>query len=257
MYGKLKKTIKEMSEEFERHFPNAMVLPAIGNNDTQFHYQPEIGPLKEDYYDFLVDEFFNNHTANRKLPNLPQIEKTMHQGGWYRVDIAPELTMLTLNTLYFNDYRYGDDADFKAGCQEQLKWLEAQLQESHIPGHKFILNSHIYETASFKHYAYPDWKEDENQKKFFELLKTYRHKIAFEVAGHDHKADFRFHTVDGNKEDFFLNKILFPSITPNASSQPAFSTFQYDTEEKTFENLEITYLRLTETNNLPKETPIT
>ena len=77
------------------------------------------------------------------------------------------------------------------------------------------------------------------------------------MAGHDHKADFRFHTVDDNKQDFFLNKILFPSLTPNASSQPAFSTFQFDTDAMTFENLEITYLRLTETHNLPRETPIT
>ena len=78
--------------------------------------------------------------------------------------------------------------------------------------------SHIYETASFNKTPYPHWKEDKNQKRFFGLMRKYKEKIEFEASGHDHRADFRFHALSEDKSDFFLNKIIFPSITPNAST---------------------------------------
>ena len=40
----------------------------------------------------------------------------------------------------------------------------------------------------------------------------------------------------------FLNKVIFPAVTPNTRSNPAYSTFIYDTETGKAENLKSTYL---------------
>lgn len=71
----------------------------------------------------------------------------------------------------------------------------------------------------------------------------HRDKIIFEVAGHDHLADLRTHSADQifdkesqcmvnilNQSDYFLTKLVSPSITPTRGSQPGYSTLIYDEE---------------------------
>ena len=44
-----------------------------------------------------------------------------------------------------------------------------------------------------------------------------------------------------------LNKILFPAVSPNIGTNPAFSTFTFDTSSKTASNLKSSYIKLVET----------
>ena len=88
---------------------------------------------------------------------------------------------------------------------------------------------HIYETASWWLGSYPNWKEDDYQKKFFDLMEKYHDRILFEITGHDHLAGLRTHQMNNSTEQY-LNKVLFPSITANTNTNPGFGTFEYDTE---------------------------
>ena len=91
-----------MTQLFDSYFPDVPVLLTFGNNDTKYHYQPAFGVNRDPYYDFIFQTWFTEHPGNATLKNLDQIELTLKQGGWYRVDLSPTLALLSLNTLIIN-----------------------------------------------------------------------------------------------------------------------------------------------------------
>ena len=102
-YERIVGVIDSVSELFETYFSSAIVLPTIGNNDTEYHYNPPEGKNKKGYYDELIKDWFTEHTGNKNLSNLADIKTTMAEGGWYRVDIpGADLSVLSLNTLFYN-----------------------------------------------------------------------------------------------------------------------------------------------------------
>ena len=50
-----------------KYFPNALVLPALGNNDNYYHYQPDWGENAKSYYESYFKWFFIEHPANANL----------------------------------------------------------------------------------------------------------------------------------------------------------------------------------------------
>jgi hypothetical protein len=81
------------------------VLPTQGNNDTKYHYQPaaiESGDWVFNFYKYTFDNFFKNHPANSLIPSLTQIETNWLLGGYYSVEVAPNLKVIAVNTLYYN-----------------------------------------------------------------------------------------------------------------------------------------------------------
>ena len=103
MYGRLTDTLDAVSELFETYFSSVIVLPTLGNNDTEYHYNPPSGARKDDYYQTLTKDWFTGHTANKNLTELADIKSTMADGGWYRVDIpGADLSVLALNTLFYD-----------------------------------------------------------------------------------------------------------------------------------------------------------
>jgi len=78
----------------------------------------------------------------------------------------------------------------------------------------------------------------------------YRDQILIEVTGHDHLSDFRTHSAtklfnrddncmdtneDGASNDYFLGKMISPSITPGSNTNPGYTTMLFDTESMNFE----------------------
>lgn len=69
------------------------------------------------------------------------------RGGYYRVDLTPEISLLAMNTMYFDSAK----ADlFEAGYRGygEMEWLREQLSEE--SDRKFILGSHVYTGARYK-----------------------------------------------------------------------------------------------------------
>ena len=57
-YNRLTAVIDSVSDLFETYFSSVIVLPTIGNNDTEYHYDPPIGANKSGYYDLLIKDWF-------------------------------------------------------------------------------------------------------------------------------------------------------------------------------------------------------
>ena len=125
MYGRLTGTLDAVSALFQTYFSSVIVLPTIGNNDTEYHYAPPSGPRKKEYYQTLIKDWFTVHTANQNLPELADIKSTVADGGWYRVDIpGADLSVLALDTLFYDTKNWESPT---SAAQNQLDWLESQL----------------------------------------------------------------------------------------------------------------------------------
>jgi len=118
-YPETLKVLSEVSAMFTKYFPNTLILPALGNNDTKWHYQPALTE-HDQYYSFLFNEFFMKHPANRSLKSISDIKETVEKGGYYRIDLTDDLTVLSLNTLFYNDQA----AFMMPAGIEQMEWLE-------------------------------------------------------------------------------------------------------------------------------------
>ena len=77
-------------------------------------------------------------------------------------------------------------------------------------------------------------------------METYKDKIVFEATGHDHLMGIRYNKVDDSDSSSanYLNKILFPSVSPNNHTNPAFSTFTYNSNSGDASDLKCTFLKV-------------
>ena len=87
---------------------------------------------------------------------------------------------------------------------------------------------HIYETASYYSGGpYDNWAKNAFWEEYLDIMETYMDKVVLEVTGHDHLMSLRYSKVDESDQNSanFLNKIIFPPVTSNSRTNPAFSTF--------------------------------
>ena len=68
--------------------------------------------------------------------------------------------------------------------------------------------------------------------------------------------DIRYSKVDSEDSSSanYLNKILFPSVSPNSYTNPGFTTFEYETVEKKATALKSTFLKVAETFDISAPT---
>ena len=83
-------------------------------------------------------------------------------------------------------------------------------------------------------------------------MMKYKDKIVFEATGHDHLMGIRY---ESDPSANYLNKILFPAVSPVSHTNPAFSTFTYDSGTKEASNLKSTFVKVSESFNMPESTP--
>jgi hypothetical protein len=81
-----------------------MVLAGIGNNDGQYHNQAPDEDFKKEYYDFMIETWFEGLSANNGI--LSSVKDSFENAGNYRVDIKTGLAILTFNSMYMY---YRDD----------------------------------------------------------------------------------------------------------------------------------------------------
>ena len=51
----------------------------------------------------MFHHWFEHHPANSRHLDLQLIRDTFFKGGYYRVDLSPEVSVLSLNTVAFSN----------------------------------------------------------------------------------------------------------------------------------------------------------
>ncbi len=98
----LKKTLAVAAQTIAKYFPNTKIIPTLGNNDGKYHYDGLSLEDRDEYYSFYYDHWFTQMPGNKDMASQTEIINTFKTGGYYRVDIDSKLSVLALNTLYFN-----------------------------------------------------------------------------------------------------------------------------------------------------------
>jgi hypothetical protein len=78
-----------------------LVMPTFGNNDFDLDDEPANEATKNEFYSRIFKIWFEDHPTNSKVMNLTSIKPTFLDGGYYRVDINPKLSVLALNTVMY------------------------------------------------------------------------------------------------------------------------------------------------------------
>ena len=123
----------------KKHFPDTLVLTALGNNDG-YHSQAIDDNHSEPYYEFLYDLWIEGFAGNAEI--VESTKDTFLSAGYYRADVSDTVSVLVLNNEYFD--KDSDDSIYGSEPSEQLDWLEAQLSAAQSEGRKFIIAGHVY-----------------------------------------------------------------------------------------------------------------
>jgi len=118
-------TLQTVADTLSKYFPNTLVLPVIGNNDAYHHNEAPWTAEKMPYYTDVFKMWFNEIPKNSKLPNLGNIKDTFEYGGYYRVDVNSEVSVLSLNTMYLT--LENELTENPKEGDAMLDWLETQL----------------------------------------------------------------------------------------------------------------------------------
>ena len=148
-------------------FPDTLILPALGNNDSEFHDNPIPNNDSFFFYDYLYNLWFRFMPGNVNSLTDDQksdIYDSFVKGGYYRVDLNDKLSVISMNTLFFDSER-SLDLDASPQGYIELAWLRKQLEED--SDRKFILTSHVYAGARYASWAL--FLENANAA-YFEIL---------------------------------------------------------------------------------------
>ena len=107
-YPLLMSTHAGLVDLLSEKFPDTLIIPAFGNNDCKFHDNPT--PTEEEYFfnNYIYELWFDVIPGNDSWLNVQQkrtIYESFLKGGYYRVDLNDDLSVLALNTLYYDSIK--------------------------------------------------------------------------------------------------------------------------------------------------------
>lgn len=98
-------THSSITELMTVKFPDTLIVPVFGNNDSEYHDNPI---PKEDafyFYDYIYNLWFRTLPPNALQLTSEEKEAiydTFINGGYYRIDLTDDVSILAMNTLYYD-----------------------------------------------------------------------------------------------------------------------------------------------------------
>jgi predicted phosphodiesterase len=141
-YATLMQVHKNFSTLFAKEFPQTLLLPTFGNNDFQFHYQAPNVTDRQAFYSSIYNNWFVDNAFNAAHLDQELVRTTFFTGGYYRVNLNQNVSVLAFNSLVWSN-KNRDIKDDGGQQEAMLNWLEDQLSTAES-WRKFILTNHIY-----------------------------------------------------------------------------------------------------------------
>ncbi len=92
---------RNLSVMFYLQLPNTLIIPTFGNNDFDIDDEPANETSKAEFYGRMFSMWFEKNPTNAARMNLTMMRPTFMHGGYYRVDINRNLSVLALNTVMY------------------------------------------------------------------------------------------------------------------------------------------------------------
>jgi predicted MPP superfamily phosphohydrolase len=161
--------ITTVTRLIESRFPNAILVPVLGNHDTY--------PIDQ-FYPYLSNKIVNDVTDTwSKWVNVD----TFKLGGFYSRVISNN-TFIVINSLLYDSNNLVTKLFPKTDLDHQFKWLCDELDAAVQRDHKVWLLGHIP----------PSYGEADNyaNNRFKTILSKYARTIVYSIWGHSHQDSF-------------------------------------------------------------------
>ena len=227
------RTIKFVTGELRKAFPEKKIIFALGNNDSNIgNYSVDTGG------EYLAMIYEHMRSLNKDLNIVFDNDtESFRSGGYFSVKLngKKKLRLILLNTVIFSTLFKDSSLDTNetAGMKE-LKWLEDELSSAAKKREKVWLAFHIApgvdvfktikSSACDVNKIVTLWK-DHFTEKFLSLENKYKLTIAGNYAGHLHQDDFKVILHNGNPSAFIK---LSPAISPVYLNNPGFCVYDYN-----------------------------
>jgi len=242
----IKKTIQFCTAFIVKHFPNTVIFPMVGNDDSycgNYMVEPNGDFLK------MLGEVWEP-LVNKGVKNK-SFEDDFSKGGYCLLDFpgTDDYKLIILNTIFFSsNYQNlcGDSLDDPGA--DELVWLERTLKKCRDDNDKVWISYHIppgidiYGTINGKgdceQKIFPTWKKKYNDE-FLKIMTDHDDIIKSGFAGHFHRDDFRIFYENGSPVSYIH---LTPSISPIYQNNPAYQVLEYDKSKFELINYKTYYL---------------
>ncbi|MFN7095992.1 MAG: metallophosphoesterase [Gammaproteobacteria bacterium] len=234
------KTYQFLQLQFQQVFPEVPVYIALGNNDS----------YDGNYYSQPNGDFYKNLTQlwQRMIPNAANkasFEQTFPQAGYYAITVPTRFKatnrIIFLNTVLFSAVATGPD--ITAAAQQELNWLQQQLQSAQKNKQQVWLVYHIpngvdaYYTVNKKAITM-SWQPQYN-KVFFNLVNKYSQTIVGLISAHVHMDGAQIMHM---KSMGRIVNTFIPAISPVYGNYPAFKIYDYNPRSMRITNFQTYYL---------------
>jgi hypothetical protein len=224
-----KKCILFIAGLFKEYFPNALIIPAMGNNDT----------YGQDYA--LQDPKFLNDFATAWEPNLPgPSADSLRAKGYYTAETG-NLRMVVINSAPLNS-----GSSYQPQADAMLNWLDNNLANAN--GKNIWILMHIppginaFNMKNFWNAAYSD--------AFVHTIVKHAASVKLIIGSHIHLNDFKVvYDHSRSPKPVALMRIV-PSICSNHGNNPSFEVAEFNTTTGNIVNETNWYLNLA---TIPKD----
>lgn len=218
-----RKTFQFLTSMFNKYLANTPILLIVGNNDS---YQGN-------YYSEVNGAFFREFTLlNQSLSHTigSVTQQSANRGGYYVANLPnTNVRLVALNTNLFAKKRRGQELKIYRESNEEIKWLESQLQAAKQQNRQLLLAMHIPPTIDIYFGSQIHlftlmtlWQADKIQQ-FEHLLNQYHSQIIGIMAGHLHSNWYHEIKI---KEKERIPEMVTASVSPVFANPPTFKIYE-------------------------------
>uniref|UniRef100_A0A914HX53 Uncharacterized protein n=1 Tax=Globodera rostochiensis TaxID=31243 RepID=A0A914HX53_GLORO len=234
--------LKEVTGAITSHFPNAVLLPVVGNHDSAPANSFVDHPAKQPIYEKMF-KLWEQWIGQDGM-------ETFSRGGYYRVQTADGLFLVLNTNIYYESNKRKNDFVEPEDPSGQFDFLQFELEKARQFGVPVHILGHV-PPGAFEKYSLDKLQMEQIPAKYNQrlvnLITEYAPEIRWMFFGHYHTDTFRVvKNSDGKAvQRFFAAPALTPAFQMN---NPAFRVADYNRQTLELDDIKTFYVELDELN---------
>ena len=206
----MKETFTYIIKNVQNIDKDAVILPALGNNDCIAHNEPNTKT-----YDLFYKALL------KPIDRDGKIKKSFHAGGYYAYE-KDSLSIIVLNTVLF----MCENKNLASAARAELNWLENKLSTLK-PNSSVWLVYHVPPGID-RFTKTPAW-QDSIQVSYLHIIEKFAAHIKFQLAGHTHMTDAKLLINNGK---LFSTVLIAPGLDSRNKNNPAYQVMYFNKHNK-------------------------
>ncbi|KAL3125098.1 hypothetical protein niasHT_000370 [Heterodera trifolii] len=235
-------TLQKVTNAISAHFPDAVLLPVLGNHDSAPGNSFTDHPAKQQIYEKMF-KMWEQWIG-------PEGKESFTRDGYYRAETSAGLFLVLNTNIYYESNPLRKELVEPDDPTGQFDFLQFELEKARQKGVPVHILGHV-PPGAFEEYSVNKLEMEQIPQKYnqklVDLLVEYAPQIGWIFFGHYHTDTFRvIKNSDGKAvQRFFTAPALTPAFQKN---NPAFRVADYNTDTWELEDMKTYYVELDELN---------